>query len=364
MQVNDLWVMRWSRASYIILTPRTSDHFPLVLRGDAQQQLGGMFSFDNYLALSFKFIPSVRNIWRHHIVGLPMSSVMRKLKALKPVFRQQRRNKGDLSHNVQLAKGCLGTAQRLLSMDRHNSLLLSLEHCLMIYARVVQLEYVMLQQRAKMQWMKGGDQCSRVFFWKISQRHTTRRIFQIDDELGHTYDEVKFAIFDISTDKAPGPDRYTLGFYQAAWPIVGAEVTQAIRECYGSSTHPQGAFYRVYNQQLLPPRYAFKVNIRKAYDIKWDFLISTLQLFGFPDRLIHWVDECITTTSFSVGINGKPHGFFAGARGLRQGDPKSPYLFVLIMEVLNLILQQLIDQDRRFIFLEMRAAKIGEALIC
>ncbi|KAL2235335.1 UNVERIFIED_CONTAM: hypothetical protein Sindi_1265700 [Sesamum indicum] len=81
------------------------DHSPLVLYGDSQQQYGGMFGFDNYLALSPEFIPSVQQVWQHNIIGTPMNAVMWKLKALKPVFREQRRNKVDLSYNVQLAKG-------------------------------------------------------------------------------------------------------------------------------------------------------------------------------------------------------------------------------------------------------------------
>ncbi|KAL2246938.1 UNVERIFIED_CONTAM: hypothetical protein Sindi_2546100 [Sesamum indicum] len=109
--INDRWLARFPSAYYHSLTPRTSDHSPLVLHGDIQQHNGGMFRFDNYLAHSPEFIHNVQNIWHHEIVGIPMYAVTRKLKALKPVFRLQRRNKGDLTMNVQLAKGFLDEAQ-------------------------------------------------------------------------------------------------------------------------------------------------------------------------------------------------------------------------------------------------------------
>ncbi|KAL0287396.1 UNVERIFIED_CONTAM: Retrovirus-related Pol polyprotein from type-2 retrotransposable element R2DM [Sesamum radiatum] len=107
-----------------------------------------------------------------------------------------------------------------------------------------------------------------------------------------------------------------------------------------------------YNQKHLPPRCALKVDLRKAYDtVEWDFLRAVLMLFGFPEQFIQWIVVCVTTPSFSVCLNGAPHGFFRGARGLRQGDPMSPFLFVLVMEVLTLILQQKLGRmaDSRFI---------------
>ncbi|KAL0297831.1 UNVERIFIED_CONTAM: putative mitochondrial protein [Sesamum calycinum] len=88
-----------------------------------------------------------------------------------------------------------------------------------------------------------------------------------------------------------------------------------------------------------------------------------LHLFGFPDIFIGWIEECVSTPMFSVCINGNPHGFFKGSRGLRQGDPMSPFLFVLIMEVLQLMLQQLIDQNEGFSF-HWRCKEIGLFQLC
>ncbi|KAL0433130.1 UNVERIFIED_CONTAM: hypothetical protein Slati_2647300 [Sesamum latifolium] len=114
MLVNDRWLDRWPEASYSSLNPRTSDHSPLVLKGDLHRTPVRFFRFDNYLAASPDFIPTVQSIWRHHVVGTAMYSVTRKLKALKPHFRQQRKKKGDLSLNVKLAKEYLDIAQDLL----------------------------------------------------------------------------------------------------------------------------------------------------------------------------------------------------------------------------------------------------------
>lgn len=57
---------------------------------------------------------------------------------------------------------------------------------------------------------------------------------------------------------------------------------------------------------------------------------------------------CVTTTTFSININGDLHGFFKSSRGLRQGDPISPYLFTLVIEVLTLMIQRRVRMDSNF----------------
>ncbi|XP_042959541.1 uncharacterized protein LOC122294687 [Carya illinoinensis] len=84
-----------------------------------------------------------------------------------------------------------------------------------------------------------------------------------------------------------------------------------------------------------------KIDMSKAYDrVNWKFLDHTLRAFGLPDFFCRLIKNCVTSTWFSIMMHGTYKGFFKAKRGLRQGDPISPILFIIMEEVFSRLLKR------------------------
>lgn len=90
---------------------------------------------------------------------------------------------------------------------------------------------------------------------------------------------------------------------------------------------------------------AFKIDLEKAYDgLSWDFLKHTLRCFGIPGSIVSLIMWCVKSSNLSILWNGEKLQPFKPTRGLHQGDPLSPYLFVFCMEMLALNVQYKVNQ--------------------
>ena len=84
---------------------------------------------------------------------------------------------------------------------------------------------------------------------------------------------------------------------------------------------------------------AIKLDMHKAYDrVEWPFLKEIMLRLGFRQEWVNFIIQCVTTVEYIVRINAEESESFKPTRGLRQGDPLSPYLFLLCTEGLNALL--------------------------
>ncbi|GAU38494.1 hypothetical protein TSUD_64740 [Trifolium subterraneum] len=90
---------------------------------------------------------------------------------------------------------------------------------------------------------------------------------------------------------------------------------------------------------------ALKIDISKAYDkVDWGFLRGVMTKMGFTDVWIRWVMMCVNSVNYSVLMNSDRVGPILPGRGLRQGDPLSPYLFILVTECLSALIHQAVGR--------------------
>lgn len=108
------------------------------------------------------------------------------------------------------------------------------------------------------------------------------------------------------------------------------------------------------------PSALIKVDIAKAFDtVSWTFLLNILKHMGFTRRWLNWISFILSTASTKIILNGSPGRRICHARGLRQGDPLSPLLFVLVMEALNSMFKL---ADRQGLLSSLGSARFKERL--
>jgi len=90
----------------------------------------------------------------------------------------------------------------------------------------------------------------------------------------------------------------------------------------------------------------FKVDFKKAYDsVDWGYLDAAVRKMALSVLWRKWIKECVSTVTASILVNGSLTDQFPLQRGLRQGDPLSPFLFLIAAEGLNVMMNSAVSNN-------------------
>ncbi|XP_030449341.2 uncharacterized protein LOC115671829 [Syzygium oleosum] len=363
--INDQWLSSFSFSEANFLAQGVSDHTPII-------------------------------VWDSRIGGTPMYVLYQKLKLLEGRLRQLNRDSfSDISTRTSQARANLTSTQNALALDPLSMDLANLEkEHLQVFSDLRLQEESFFKQKSRIKWLKEGDMNSKYFHHFVNKRQLHNRILSVSDDDGAVLSDPRLihshiVSFFETLLKANSPTlRPTCAEVRAVVDralsanqilFLSREVTDieirnslfSLAKVYKCITkilanrlafvlpsiisNSQNAFvkgrrigdnillaqelFAGFHHEPYRPKCAIKVDFQKAYDtVDWAFLETVLQTFGFPQLFVKLIMECVTSPKFSIAINGELHGFFASDRGIRQGDPMSPYLFTLVMEVLSGIL--------------------------
>ncbi|XP_042505579.1 uncharacterized protein LOC122082168 [Macadamia integrifolia] len=351
---NEAWISYFQECHQFVLQRVASDHTPiLVVSEGSERPKNCPFRFQRFWADHEGYLNAVKSSWVNDIPGSPMMVMAQKLKRLKVFLRSwAKENFPNFNLEMMEAKKCMEEIQTEIDRDGINDSIYAKEaDAKTRYLKALQNYEKLWAEKSRSRWRNQGDRCSKFVHISVKIRRMKNSIKslkmvdgtlisdreQIKEYVAGYYErfhkgtpltnhmdllqcipnvleewdrgrldgipsdsEIKNAVWDLDSDNAPGPDGFPGAFYKSCWDIISSDLCNAIRWFFRTGFMP--------------------------YGINNNFLI-------------------LVSARISVLLNGGPVGYFGVEKGLRQGDPISPMLFIIAEEVLCRGLSELLANN-------------------
>ncbi|XP_070029807.1 uncharacterized protein LOC142170174 [Nicotiana tabacum] len=316
-----------------------SDRCPLMLKYDIEAApVKKSFRFLNFWIKHESFKEVVKGNWNADFYANPFVLFNYKLKKLKKALTVWiKATYGDIFQKIESLEEVVMVheAQFEVFPTQENRERLQKVQADMIKYLAIEEEF--WKQKVGMQWFKEGDRNTKFFPAHVNGRTKKLQIKRIQNntgawieqdeeiaEVAPNKEKVKKAVLGLNGESAGGPDGFIGCFYQFCWDIIGDDI------------YDMEIITDIRLRTKAGPNVVIKLDMAKAYDrLSWLFLTKVMRKMGFDERFIGMVFGIVSNNWYSILINGQPFGFFKSTRGVKQGNPLSPTLFILAVEALS-----------------------------
>ncbi|XP_058762472.1 uncharacterized protein LOC131635855 [Vicia villosa] len=396
---NEDWKVEFPDAHAKVLTRvEFSDHHPILINLNPQNGIRPprVFRFESAWLANKEYTEMLWTAW------IDSKEIGENLRTVKEEIHKWKMHSLDQVINMKkniMAR--LAGIQNCLQRRHNTKGMVRLEKKLQVeLSHILKQEEVMWFQRSRTQWLVDGDRNTKYYHLTAVNRRKRNKIVMLKDLNGQwvedhkqlqlmvtdfykdlfsckldwdekestvikfpiispaersrleeevSNDEIRKALFSMKPWKAPGPDGYPTGFYQRSWKVVGNKVCEFIKDVWRNPFRIAEVnqtdiclIPKMENPQTVSHFRPISL-CNSIYKIMSKMVIKEIEL---PPTMLNIIMHSITSVETNVNWHGAKGNFFRPQRGIRQGDPISPYIFVLCMDKLTHLIENAIRENK------------------